>query len=236
MPNWCSNRTTITGTEKQITTLLRAATVTDEHNSQSIQLVNLVPMPDILEGTTSPTPSGEFDASRYDEWVHDPENEYWTAERVEEERVKHEQAVARSQQAYSETGYWNWRDWQLAHWGVKWGDCDTTIRDELSDNENDGTVTVTLVYQTPWGPFDHNFFANISGLFGGLTIRNVYEEPGMSFAGGSTYRNGQMTSCVAVDYDMPAVPEGDDVDWDAYFEEADQHREQIMADIDAAIA
>ena len=24
--------------------------------------------------------------------------------------------------AYAETGYYNWLDWQSAHWGVEWGD------------------------------------------------------------------------------------------------------------------
>ena len=235
MPNWCNNRTNISGTEKQITTLLRAATVTDEHNSQSIRLANLVPMPDILDGTISPTPTGEFDSSKYDEWVNDPTNEHWTAERVEEARIRHNEAVALAEQAHAETGYQNWWDWQLANWGIKWGDCDTIIQDELFDNENDNTVNVTLVYQTPWGPFSDKFFENISGLFGGLTISNVYEEPGMCFAGGNTYHNGKTTSSIETNYDMPEVPEGDDVDWDAYYEEAHEIREKIMDHIEATI-
>ena len=234
MPNWCNNRTNITGTKEQITTILRAATVTDEHGNQEIQLANLIPMPDILDGTISPTPSGEFDSSRYDEWVNDPTNEHWTVEAVEEARIKHNNAVALAARAHAETGYHNWWDWQLANWGIKWGDCDTVIHDELFTNEDQNMVNVTLVYQTPWGPFANTFFEKISEMFD-VTITNVYDEPGMCFAGGSVHHAGKTTSDIQTEIPMPESPEGDDPDWDAYYEKADQMRESTMDYIESLI-
>jgi len=224
MPNWCNNRTNITGTEEQITTILRAATVTDEHGNQEIRLASLIPMPDILDGTISPTPTGEYDGGYGD----------YDTDRVDELRTKHNDAVALAARAHAETGYHNWWDWQLANWGIKWGDCDTVIHDELFTNEDQNMVNVTLVYQTPWGPFANTFFEKISEMFD-VTITNVYDEPGMCFAGGSVHHAGKTTSDIQTEIPVPESPEGDDPDWDAYYEKADQMRESTMDYIESLI-
>ena len=48
MPNWCSNRATITGPRQAIEDLTRAATYTDEYGNQEIRFAELIPMPKIL--------------------------------------------------------------------------------------------------------------------------------------------------------------------------------------------
>ena len=87
-----------------------------------------MPMPEVLEGTRSPTPEGEFDPDgRFQAWVDDPANERWTPERYEEEKAEHDRLVEKSKQAFAETTFRNWYDWATGCWGTKWGDYDLQI-------------------------------------------------------------------------------------------------------------
>ena len=62
-----------------------------------------------------------------------------------EERKAEHIAAWEEAGATEATGYSDWHEWQTHNWGIKWGDCNTSTFE--SDDE------VTLVYETPWGPF-----------------------------------------------------------------------------------
>lgn len=222
MPNWCSNKTTITGRTDEITRMMRDATVTDDHGGQEVRLAALMPMPEILHGTTSPTPEGEFDSSKYDEWVNDPENEYWDAEKVDEVRIKHEKAVALAARAKAETGYSNWWDWQLDNWGIKWGD-----GEDILEQVDEG---VLLTYETPWGPFSDEFFENLTNLYD-VHIENLYDEPGMCFTGGSRHQGGRTIKSLYKQYPDIDFDFDEDDGWAKFCEMRDNLVDEVEAEL-----
>jgi hypothetical protein len=78
MPNWCYQEVSIYGHHDEINRFWNKIQGDDR---QHIRLVNLMPMPSILEGTTSPTPADQqgkeaFKATGYDNW-YDWANAVW---------------------------------------------------------------------------------------------------------------------------------------------------------------
>lgn len=226
MPNWCSNTLTIEGKSEQLQKLVTSITIT-ENGSQSIRLTGLIPMPEVLVDTQAPKVTEDFDPDgRMIEWLNDPDNNYWTHEKYEQARSEHSEIYEKQQRAFAETGYHNWWDWQLANWGVKWGDCDTYL--ELGEVEA-GVKHVDIRYDTPWGPFADNFWTQISKMWPELTFINCYYEDGMCFHGITAARNGEMLFTDHQEY--PEPPEDldfDDVDaWDKYNETILQARDEM---------
>ena len=70
----------------------------------------------------------------------------------------------------------NWYDWQLANWGCKWGDCDTTYVYDKEHTPN----TITFNFSTPWGPSVPLYNAMREAGFNGVMY---WYEPGMMFCG-----------------------------------------------------
>jgi len=212
MPNWCSNKTTITGRIDELARMMRDATVTDDYGVQEVQLNALIPMPDILIGTVSPTPTGEYDGGYGD----------YDADRVDELRTKHNDAVALAARAKAETGYSNWWEWQWDNWGIKWGASGTCL-------EQDGEQIV-LDYETPWGPFSDEFFEKLTNLYD-VHIENMYDEPGMEFSGGSRHQGGRTIKSISKEY--PKFDGGDDDDtyWDRFLEMRDELVDEIEREL-----
>jgi len=210
MPNWCSNKATLTGPRSTIEELTRAATYTDEHGNQEIRFAELIQMPKILEDTMSPTPEEEFPEATYRGWVDDPTNEHWTEDTLAEARIRHDEARAKAVAAFAETGFYNWYDWQHSTYGIKWGDSDGEIINETFTDSDETHITLSVGYSTPWGPFDDMFWEKITAAYRDVHIEVIYEEPGMCFSGGNRYLNGE-TIAAAYDnwIDHP------DLDWDS---------------------
>jgi len=76
------------------------------------------------------------------------------------------------------------RLWDNQNWGVKWGDCSTTLCDDI-----DGTVTVR--FDTAWGPADVGI-AKVSELYPAavFTVHSIEEQP--SFRSRVKFQNGEM--------------------------------------------
>lgn len=152
-----------------------------------------MPMPEVLDGTRSPTPEGEFDPNgRFQALVDDPVNEYWTPELYEEEKAKHYMLIEKSKQAFAETTFHNWYDWATGCWGTKWGDYDLQIEAYAS--------VVEASYTTAWGPMGDYFFTTLSEKFPTVEIMMNYEEPGMGFQGAASFFNGQCVFSESQEY------------------------------------
>lgn len=100
--------------------------------------------------------------------------------------------------------------WQQDNWGVKWGDCHTT----LTDREDHRAI---YKFDTPWGPM-LPAIRNISLMFPHLMFVMTWDESGMCFMGAATITNGKSLYEKEIsDGDYPSVTDWDDPDAMDYF-------------------
>ena len=127
MPNWCDNTVSIIASPEAIREITEIANrvIGDEAKKNFCQ--ELLPMPEGLVGTVSPS--------------NDP---------------------IRKAELTALYGAGDWWDWQIANWGVKWGDSEFRIT-EVTDN------CLSLYFQTPWGP-PEPVFRYISRLWSAYVV------------------------------------------------------------------
>ena len=226
MPNWCNNEITVQGSKDDLTKMVTAMTYTDEHGSQAISLVQLFPMPEALENSHSPAPASP---DPHPNWKVMLDNGEMTEERYNELVESNKAQYERAQMLHETTGYYSWWDWQLSNWGIKWGDCETHIYNEMCENP-DGTWEVGIKFDTPWGPFADAFFTKISQEWN-VKIANSYEEPNMAFYGfmGFTPEDGLVYDQQG-EYPELEV-EYDPEDPDPYFDADNDRTENIWNDL-----
>jgi hypothetical protein len=205
MPNWCETNIMITGdsdTLAELDLIMRSEGYerpreTDEDG----QPMRLVPMPEVLQGTRSPAPEGEFDPNgRWQALVDDPSNDYWTPVHYKSEKAAHEALVARAARAKAEAGYADWYNWSIDNWGTKWP---MSVHGYTYDS---GAIHISG--ETAWAP-PSELLRTISERWP-VTIRLSYAEPGMDFIGASVFEKGleHDSSGSFLDH-MP-----DNLDWD----------------------
>ncbi len=189
MPNWCQNDIRIYGPKTHLKKLMKdmeaVSPDADADDEPEVRLINLLPMPEVLVGTRSPSPTGEFDPDgELLKLVLDTDNENWTPEAYSKRQAEHDELVAKSAKAKAETGYDNWYDWANEIWGTKWGDCETHI---VMNEEY-----ISGYYDTAWGPFDTDFWIKVSQEYPKLRFAIGYVEEGMNFRGADTYHDGEI--------------------------------------------
>lgn len=190
MPNWCSNYIEIEDSvddcdAEELQKFMEI--VTEDADGRAYCLVNLSPMPEVLDGTRSPKPTGDFDSDgRWTELVEDSSNDFWTPELYEERKAEHYMLIEKGDRAQAETGFDNWYDWanHPSNWGTKWGDCNT----QLSFDPDYG---IEGNFETAWGPLSAEFWEGVSKRFPTLKIVISYSEEGMCFEGGMAFHNGE---------------------------------------------
>ena len=201
MPNHCDNRLYVRGDVKQLDEFMRQIS-TD--NADKYEISSLVPMPEALVGTDSPTPkSSEPDPNWATLLAKGEMTQEWYDELVTKQKNRYESG----QKLFAETGYRNWYDWAIQNWGTKWGDYNhySVIRND------DGQFGIEIGYETAWSPFIPTFWEKVSAMFPDLEFVVVYEEPGMCFAGSEKYKNGETVFEACLDDYTKTLPE---VDWD----------------------
>lgn len=197
MPNHCQNRLTVTGDQNE----LQRFWDTIQLGEGEVKLTALYPMPDVLEGTSMPTPDSPFPHPNWAESLAKGEiTQEWHDELCERRRNQYHASIM----AVAETGSSNWWDWALQHWGTKWGDYDHYHASLESDN-------IDLGYMTAWCPLGGQFWNYVSRQFPTLTFTIVYDEPGMVFCGASSHRNGETLAEQYIDDYSQVIGEPD---WD----------------------
>ena len=116
------------------------------------------PMPEILQGTQCPN----FNVDKLILECNKEGYNFKTLQEIIDANHKWfsgmaEQAL-KNQQAYIETGYYEWYQWCLDNWGVKW-DASALRSKELSDFN-----TVIYTFNSPWGCPEH-FVIELSKLY-----------------------------------------------------------------------
>lgn len=220
MPNHCQNNLTVTGDSEQLQRFIQAITKEPDKDG-NISIKQLVPMPEALEGTQSPTPESPEPNPHWAVSLAEGKiTQEWHDELCEKQRTRYEAGV----KAKAETGYSNWLDWTHDNWGTKWGDYDDYV-------EIHGDGSVEIGYMTAWGPFDEKFWHKVSAMFPGLEFLIVYDEPGMCFAGSEKFVNGKTVYSEYINdttqiISMPEDP--NDEDWQDYFDAKSNLMDQLF--------
>lgn len=194
MPNWCDNRIFISGPTEELQRFMTdtAYTPDDERDGNARMLTRLVPMPKALEGTTSPTPDSTDPHPNWVKMLNEGQmTQEWYDHLCEDMRKKYEQGQA----AKAATGYANWWDWQISHWGVKWGDSETHLAMQ------DGNIVGT--FMTPWAPPVQGMI-RISSQYPALSFTITWSEEGGSH-GQLIVREGKLLKNDEYDW-VPPLP------------------------------
>ena len=161
MPNWCSNRVTISGDEEVIKKFRETIEGPDHHGVESIfSFHQLLPMPVALMGTTSPPTIKETQAECDTYNTNDNHCVAVTQHTVDILREEH--------------GACDWYSWANNEWGTKWQPNDIEL-----DAETDYLV---YRFDTAWGP-PEGVWGAILKQFPKLRVTWFYDEPGMEFCG-----------------------------------------------------
>lgn len=125
------------------------------------------PIPEILVNTTAPNINVEKLIAEYNQ------KENKTAVTLQEiVDANHNlfshiaQQSLKNQEAFNATGYYDWYQWSLDNWGVKW-DASNLQTKELSDFH-----TIIYTFDSPWGTPEH-FVVELSKLYPSCTFEMV---------------------------------------------------------------
>ena len=161
MPNWVMNSLTCIFQTPEEYTSFKAKV--DEENFYN----SFFPMPEILQGTQCPNVNVDKLIFEYNKETNSKAmglteiinaNHSWFSG-VAEQALK-------NQQAYIETGYYEWHQWCMDNWGVKW-DASRLKSKELSDFN-----TIIYDFDSPWGCPEH-FVIELSKLYPNATFEMV---------------------------------------------------------------
>jgi len=205
MPNWCSNTLEVTGPSEDLERFIQAARTPESEEGKGGQkyhlLAQLVPMPEVLAGTTSPIPPDPDPLPSWAESLAEGKiDQAWYDSLCQHRRDGYAAGVA----AEKLTGYTDWYEWQAANWGVKWGDAETYLADS-------GSGWAEFRFDTPWGPAIPAFTA-ISEMFPTLRFVLGYHEAGCAIVGAARFINGQVSEVTSK---WPSVSASDPEDLDA---------------------
>ena len=210
MPNWCWNTITIEGDYGRLSNMdfimkSEGYERSADSDPEMGQPMRLVPMPEVLQGTRAPAPTGDFDPEgRMMKLVNDPDNDYMTQERYMQESVEHYAFIERAERAKAETGYADWYTWANKNWGTKWA---MEVVGYTYDVEHDPDA-IYISGNTAWSP-PIGLLEKISQKFG-VKVSLTYAEEGMDFIGASVIIDGvTYDSCGSLSDHLP-----DDFDWD----------------------
>lgn len=160
MPNWVMNELTCTfQTNEEFNAFKEKANLEGLFNS-------FFPMPAVLEGTTSPNRTPE-------EWIKSVNrsgSNFITLEEIINSGDNWNSEIAKgilqNLKAYEETNFYNWYDWNLANWGVKWEASNCKIKEAQFFN------TLVFSFDTAWNTPEH-FVIELSKMYPNATFEMV---------------------------------------------------------------
>lgn len=154
MPNHVYTNMTIEGTEEEVQNFFMTHFVEDDGGDSHFDLETFFPMPEELQGTSSPNYPPRVDGRE-----------------VLPDSKEYKDWAAKSQSLREKYGADNWYDWHIANWGTKWNTYDNCINDDNS-----------VSFQTAWSLPDP-IFARMAELYPSMTFNIECVEEGGFFAG-----------------------------------------------------
>lgn len=216
MPNWCENELTIQGGSGVLACLDAIQGDAGEKGPCHIDFQRIVPMPAILEGTSSPVDKRGLvllgdDAEGREmlsyPWVRQERIANLDALRsyLRENCPEAEEHARRSIQAEQETGYRDWYERRIGrcesgfgdgHWGTKWNACCSELLDGTTDSH------AVVAFSTAWTP-PSPVVLQLSKRFPKLTFTLKYWEGRAGFCGTMRARAGKILRDVSRQYRGP---------------------------------
>ena len=177
MPNYCSNRLTVSGDAKELKKFIKKGLGKGEDKIWSIS--NYVPTPKKLLRTVSPT-STAFKTKYV--------NDYEVKNAIEKQKKDSTVAVPKLIVCENRTqkkcdalikkyGADNWYEWNCANWGIKW-DCSC----EDGEYQTDGKTYFTAEFDSAWCP-PIKWLEKVQEKYPKLFFKLVYSEGGCFFGG-----------------------------------------------------
>ena len=156
MPNWCLNRVTVCGDEKEVARFVAAV----KGKEEPFDFESILPMPKELKKVQmgSCTIDGEHVSK-------------WWRKGGKDIKVP----AATSMRWLKKYGATNWYDWARINWGTKWNVSDVELEEQDSE-------CVVYRFETAWGP-PQGIFETLCERFPKLSIEWFYDEPGNRSAG-----------------------------------------------------
>lgn len=174
MPNWCLNTLKVSGTEQEIKIFKEKAR---DKNGEVFCFENFDKLPLELEDTQSPASPvnpGEY-VKRLKEYEEDKKKTGYIATRPLTHKL--------SKELIKKYGTNNWYDWNIAHWGTKWGAASSNLFKE-------GKTYLKYEFDTAWSP-PMKILTTISRQFPTMKFTLKYCEDGMGFKGKAYFINGE---------------------------------------------
>ena len=179
---------------------------------------SFIPMPEILQGTQCPNINLEklfLDFNKEG-------NNATTLQEIIDANHKWLSGIAqqalRNQQAYNETGYYEWYKWCVNNWGVKWDACKLQSK-ELSDFN-----TVIYSFNSPWDA-PELFVIELSKLYPNACFEMVSGSIENDCHYEFTCENGKFEETCSYETFREAVEDGKWGGWDEWaelFEESEE--------------
>ena len=178
MPNHISNILELTGDKKQIKAFIKACIKTTKDEDTQLDFNGVVPMPEELIGTTSPTSimTEKEIQEQWDEFNKLPEDKRFGSNKPFGLGMTKKQSDA----LFKKYGANNWYDWAVENWGTKWNAYEV--------GEWDGGF---ITFQTAWSP-PIAFLLNSSEKYPEVEFTMKFADEGGGFLGYNTIKNGKL--------------------------------------------
>ncbi len=187
MPNWSYNSLKVTGSKEEMIEFYQKSIKTNEEGNESFSFNNLIPMPEKIRNTISPSSSAvgrkwinEDLASKRNDKLSDVLNEDNNhPDLIPVENNTPEKCT----QLIKEFGADNWYDWNIKNYGTKWNATDT----DFTKSETEFCSN----FDTAWSP-PSVFIEKIIKMFPNLDIRLIYDLEGSNDCGILYSEDGEM--------------------------------------------
>jgi hypothetical protein len=213
MPNWCSNRMTISGPLTDMTRFHDALKTIPEYykttgwdeGNDNFQLSGIYPIPEQIVREAKERENrynAHRDAHQKDLqawWEANPE----MAEDIKSRKIEPPEGYPKYTPINTEQeGLPDWYNWSVNNWGTKW-DIAEAWKEEFVESSDD-TATILWHFSSAWSP-PIEWLRHVSGEWLSLDFSIEYFEPGDNFSGSANTQEGcvndERWDCTKEDYE-----------------------------------
>lgn len=210
MPNWCSTSLTVRGPEEEVKAFYNGLKIEPSEMNGMCPEIKIIetylPCPEELRETQASFVYDEIPES----WAESVKEGHWTQEDYDKRVADNEKLKKQQSENLAKYGAKDWYDWQVKHWGIKWGDCETHFDGEPVPTPYNDIYLLGGYFQTPWGSAG-TAFRYISEKFPNCVFMLDSDEEAGFFAGVEMLQNGEL---VFEEFYEPCRYSDDEIDWD----------------------